>query len=161
MRSSMTVVHEESQDLKPLVFSKMELLESKHPLFRRVWYGRHIINQNSPLLTPNARKLVKANKGWWPAELNSAEGVRKSVQFRQLLVSLTGTANVNASAVRARKVYDYVDMNVGYRFARVLYIDEVTDRLTVDPSMLNDVREQNGGGREQFKNIIDGDVVDV
>jgi hypothetical protein len=47
-----------------------------------------------------------------------------------------------------QKIYDYVDMNVGYRFANVLYRNPRDGSLGVDPSFVNDVLEQYGGGAE-------------
>jgi hypothetical protein len=60
---------------------------------------------------------------------------------------LNGVSNVSASDVYAQKIYDFVDINVGYQFVNILYRD--TDgSLGVDTDLINDVREQNGGGGE-------------
>jgi hypothetical protein len=62
-------------------------------------------------------------------------------------VSLNGVSNVSASDVYAQKIYDFVDINVGYQFVNILYKD--TDgTLKVDTDLINDVREQEGGGGE-------------
>ena len=104
-----------SNDSKqPRIFSNITLESSQHPFFRRVWFGRHILNENSPLLTPDARKLVKDNGGFWPKELNDYMGVKKSLHFRHLLVNFSGTSNANATSVYAQKVYDYIDVVSGY-----------------------------------------------
>jgi hypothetical protein len=55
---------------------------------------------------------------------------------------------VSASDVYAQKIYDFVDINVGYQFVNVLYKDESNGTLKVDTDLINDVREQNGGGGE-------------
>jgi hypothetical protein len=67
-------------------------------------------------------------------------------------VSFSGTANASGSSVYAQKVYDYVDVNIGYRFATVLTLSE-KEGLVVDHELLNDVHEQYGGGAEPFTNI--------
>ena len=42
---------------------------------------------------------------------------------------------------------DYVDINIGYQFVNILYRDSAGS-LGVDTDIINDVREQNGGGGE-------------
>ena len=42
---------------------------------------------------------------------------------------------------------DFVDLNVGYKFVNILYRDSNGD-LGVDLDLINDVREQDGGGGE-------------
>lgn len=132
------------------VFIKLYIETPEHPFFKRIWVARHALNQDSPLLTNEARKAVKLNGNFWPAELNNHEAVRASVQFDQILVSLSGTSNVDANSVYTQKVYSYNDINVGYRFVNLLYHDKRDDRLNVDISVLNDVNEQAGGGGEPF-----------
>jgi hypothetical protein len=67
-------------------------------------------------------------------------------------VSFSGTANASGSSVYAQKVYDYVDVAIGYRFATVLTLSK-KEGLVVDHELLNDVHEQYGGGAEPFTNI--------
>lgn len=129
------------------IFSKMMIEASDHPFFKRVWLGRHILDDTSPILKPKVRRQIRRNQGYWPERLNSYEGVRSSLQFNQILVSLNGVSNVSASDVYAQKIYDFVDINVGYQFVNILYKD--TDgMLKVDTDLINDVREQHGGGGE-------------
>jgi hypothetical protein len=131
------------------IFSKLEVESPDHPFFTRAWMVRHTLNQHSPLLRAEARNMLKDNHGFWPRELNSHEGVRSAVQFDKILVSMSGTSNADANSVYAQKVYDFVDVNVGYRFVNPLYRD--TDGgLHVDTSLINDVSEQAGGGGEPF-----------
>ena len=89
------------------------------------------VPQTSPLLTPSARRLVRKNHGFWPESLNSYQGVKDSIQFNQILVSLVGVSNITGSEVYAQKVYDYVDRVVGYQFVNVLYKAD-DDSLRVD-----------------------------
>ena len=138
-----------SRIVEPRVYAKLEIESPEHPFFKRVWLARHTLDQNSPLLLPPARDLVKRNGGHWPEELNSAEAVRKVVKFDQILVSLSGTSNVDANSVYSQKAYDHVDICIGYRFCNLLFRD--TDgSLGVDTSLLNDVTEQAGGGGESL-----------
>jgi len=41
-----------------------------------------------------------------------------------------------------------VDINIGYQFVNILYRDESDGSLGVDTDLINDVREQHGGGGE-------------
>jgi hypothetical protein len=129
------------------IFSKMVLEASDHPFFKRVWLARHILDENSPILKPRIRRLIRRNDGQWPDQLNNYTGVRDSLRFNQILVSLNGISNVSASDVYSQKIYDFVDVHVGYQFVNVLYKDS-NDVIGVDIDLINDVREQDGGGGE-------------
>jgi hypothetical protein len=72
---------------------------------------------------------------------------RRAVQFDQLIVSLSGTSNVDSNSVYAQKVYSYGDICVGYRFCHAMFHDS-SGCLVVDPTLLNMVEEQEGGGGE-------------
>jgi hypothetical protein len=51
-------------------------------------------------------------------------------------------------AAHARFSYsDFVDVNVGYQFVNILYRNS-DGSIGVDTDLINDVREQNGGGGE-------------
>ena len=130
------------------IFSKLMIEAPEHPFFKRVWLGRHTLDETSPILKPRVRRQIRRNGGFWPERLNNYKAVRESLQFNQILVSLNGVSNVSASDVYAQKIYDFVDINVGYQFVNVLYKDESTDTLKVDTELINDVREQKGGGGE-------------
>ena len=141
------------------IFSKLELESPDHPFFKRVWMVRHVIDQDSPLLRNHARQMVKANGGFWPQQLNSAEAVRAAIHFDQILVSFSGTSNADANSVYSQKVYDYVDMNIGYRFVNQMYRDLTDGSLRLDRQLINDVVEQAGGGGEDF-NAVHGEKLD-
>lgn len=49
----------------------------------------------------------------------------------------------------AQKVYDLIDVNVGYRFVPMNYHAE-TGELKTDSYLLNAISEQRGGGAEPF-----------
>eukprot|EP00804_Cyclotella_cryptica_P010378 CCRYP_020702-RB/>CCRYP_020702-RB protein AED:0.33 eAED:0.33 QI:0/0/0/1/0/0/2/0/272 len=65
----------------------------------------------------------------------------------------TGVSNISAASVYRQKVYDYVDLVIGYQFVNPLYRGR-TGKLKVDLSLINDVVEQNGGGGETL-NVIE------
>mmetsp|Transcript_14503 Transcript_14503/g.35164 ORF Transcript_14503/g.35164 Transcript_14503/m.35164 type:complete len:730 (+) Transcript_14503:96-2285(+) len=130
------------------IFSKLMIEAPEHPFFKRVWLGRHTLDETSPILKPRVRRQIRRNGGYWPERLNNYKAVRESLQFNQILVSLNGVSNVSASDVYAQKIYDFVDINVGYQFVNVLYKDESNDTLKVDTELINDVRIQKGGGGE-------------
>lgn len=129
------------------MFSKMLIETSDHPFFKRVWVGRHVMDDTSPIVKPKVKRQIRRNKGYWPARLNNHDAIRDSLQFNQILVSLNGVANVSASDVYAQKIYDFVDVNIGYQFVNILYKDK-DNSLKLDIDLLNDVREQRGGGGE-------------
>lgn len=129
------------------IFSKMTIEAGDHPFFKRVWLARHELDEFSPILKPRVRRQIKRNGGRWPERLNSHNAIRDSLQFNQILVSLNGVSNVSASEVYAQRIYDFVDINVGYQFVNLLYRD-ADGTLGVDLDLINDVREQNGGGGE-------------
>jgi hypothetical protein len=136
-------------------FSKMLIEASEHPFFKRVWLARHVLNENSPILVPRVRRQIRRNGGYWPGRLSTHDGVRESLRFNQILVSLNGVSNVSASDVYSQKIYDFVDVNVGYQFVNILYKDR-DGAVGVDTDLINDVREQNGGGGEPL--IVDDEV---
>ena len=59
---------------------------------------------------------------------------------------------MSGSSVYAHKVYDFVDVNIGYRFANLLAKKE-NGALVVDHCLINDVAEQHGGGAEPFQEL--------
>jgi hypothetical protein len=150
-----TVVVDEGEDneLAPLqVFHKLHLETDSHPFFKRVWTIRHELNECSPLLSKRARQRVQSCNKKWPSDWNSHAAVRQHLSFHKIIVNLSGTANASGSSVFAQKVYDYADVNIGYRFADMLRWDDKEDRIKVDSALLNDVLDQVGGGGEPFTN---------
>lgn len=154
-RQHLAVDEEPSSSLVPRrIFSKLDIETDQHPFLKRVWTIRHVLNETSPMLSKKARRLIETNRGFWPEELNNHEQVRKHILFHQIIVNFSGIANVSGNAVYAQKIYDKVDMNIGYRLATMLF-KSGDGRLIVDESLLNDVTEQYGGGAEPFANVVD------
>jgi hypothetical protein len=86
------------------IFSKVMIEAGDHPFFKRVWLARHVLDEHSPILKPRVRRLIRRNGGGWPENLNSYDGIRDSLQFNQILVSLNGVSNISASDVYAQKI---------------------------------------------------------
>ncbi len=131
------------------IFAKLNVESMEHPFFKRVWNIRHALDESSPLLKPEAKELIRINHGHWPEELNNATAVRASIQFNQILVSFSGTSNVDANSVYSQNAYDFEDMCVGYAFCNMLF-REANGSIGVDHTLLNDVKEQSGGGGEEL-----------
>lgn len=93
--------------------------------------------------------MIEENDGFWPESLNDHTALRKHLHFNDIIVSFSGTANVSGSSVYAQKVYDYADVNVGYTFACMLARER--NHVVLDARLLNDVREQLGGGAEPLR----------
>lgn len=74
--------------------AKLELDTSEHPLFKRVWKVNHVIEENSPLLTDEAKRVISINNGQWPREWNNHQAVRDAIRFKFLVVSFTGLSNI-------------------------------------------------------------------
>ena len=71
-------------------YVRVNLVESEHPFFSRVWHGVHVLDENSQLLSYDARKKIQENGGVWPKHwLRQPEKIRKKLDFHSL-VSLFG-----------------------------------------------------------------------
>lgn len=132
---------------KPRIITKLSLDADEHPFFRRVWFGRHVLDENSPLLSESARDKIKQNGGYWPPEWNNHLSIRENLYFRHILVCFSGTSNASVRDVYAHKVYDLVDVIVGYRFVPMNY-HAADGALKTDSYLLNAISEQRGGEAE-------------
>lgn len=104
------------------------------------------MDESSPILSDYARNLIRSNNGQWPANLSNAESIRKYLRFNDIIISFSGTSNASGRSVYAQKVYMFSDICIGYTFANVLALEN--HRIVVDTNMLNEIREQMGGGAE-------------
>lgn len=132
-----------------MTFSKLSLDNSEHPMFKRVWSIRHVIDQDSPLLTKEARQKIIMNGGAWKGVWNTPGYIRKSIHFNEMIVSFTGVSTLSNFSVYKQKAYDTSHLVIGYEFVNMFYHSR-RGKLKVDLSLLNDVIEQNGGGGEAF-----------
>jgi hypothetical protein len=131
-----------------MIFSNLSLDNSEHPMFNRVWSLRHVIDQNSPLLTKEARRKIILNGGWkW--DWNTPEYIRKAIHFNEMIVSFTGVCSLSNFSVYKQKAYDTSQLVIGYDFVNMLYHSK-RGKLKVDLSLLNDVVEQTNGGGESL-----------
>ena len=138
-------------------FVKLNVDTKENPYFKRTWSVNHVLNANSPLVIPQVRKKISKNKGYWPEELNDYNLVRESIRFNQIFVSLSGISIASADSVYAQHMYDFADVNIGYKFVPVLYRDQ-DSTLRVDTEFINDVVEQSGGGGEPiFEKVVKTD----
>lgn len=132
-----------------MIFSKLSLDSTEHPLFKRVWGFRHVIDENSPLLTKEARQKIMMNGGHWKWEWNTPEYIRKAVHFEELIVSFTGVSTLSNFSVYKQKAYDPSSLVIGYEFVNMLYHSR-RGKLKVDLSLLSDVVEQISGNGEHL-----------
>ena len=100
-------------------------------------------------MRPEAKDLIRLNNGHWPVELNNATAIRASLNFDQILVSFSGTSNVDANSVYSQKSYANHDLSIGYAFCNMLFRQD-NGSIGVDHRLLNDVKEQTGGGGERL-----------
>jgi len=133
---------QESYPYEPIArFLRVELEEPTHPFFNRVWHGRHVLDEHSPLVSVEARQLITQNNGYWPHELNSAPVMKHHLRFSSLIITMTGISNISAESVQIAKRYYRQDVLIGYNFAPVLFQKD-NQQLYVDMSLVNDVIEQ-------------------
>lgn len=111
-----------------------------------MWNIRHVLDENSPLLSDQARHLIRTNNGQWPASHSNAASIRKHLRFNDIISSFSGTANASGRTVYTQKVYAFSDICIGYTFANMMALEN--HRIVVDQNMLNEIREQIGGGAE-------------
>jgi len=116
----------------------------RHPYFHRNWIVRHILDHNSPLLSRKAHRDIQLNNNVWPYK--TYQDIREHVRFSEIIVNFSGTANASGNTVYTQKIYTLDSIFVGYTFAKLLVMEK--GQIVVDASLLNDVREQHGGGGE-------------
>jgi len=151
LKKHRVVINEDPESMVSIqsYFHKLSVDTPENPYFKRTWSVNHILDEKSPLLLPNVKQEIRNNGGYWPAHLNDAASVRRSIKFDQIFVSFSGTSVANSDVVYAQHLYDYLDTNVGYKFVPVLVRDD-EHGVRVAFEFLNDVVEQTGGGGEPF-----------
>lgn len=111
-----------------------------------MWNIRHVLDEHSPLLSNQARTLIRSNNGQWPANLSNAVSIRQYLCFNDIIISFSGTSNAHGRTVYAQKVYTFSNICIGYSFANVLALENY--RVVVDTNMIHEIVEQVGGGAE-------------
>jgi hypothetical protein len=133
-------------------YHRLEVEGDAHPLFKRLWTIRHVLDASSPLLSAAAKKMIWENHGSWSDECTNYDYIGKNLQFQEIIVSFSGTANASGNKVYSQKVYDHCDVNIGYSFANMFARpSDSSQRVVVDHDLLNDVFEQTGGGAAPFR----------
>jgi len=56
---------ESTLDLEKKVYYPVALSPDSHPHFSRIWYARHVLNAESPLLKREMRDAIVQNGGKW------------------------------------------------------------------------------------------------
>mmetsp|Transcript_36974 Transcript_36974/g.83256 ORF Transcript_36974/g.83256 Transcript_36974/m.83256 type:complete len:927 (-) Transcript_36974:106-2886(-) len=165
---------ESTLDLEKKVYYPISLSPDTHPHFSRIWYARHTLNAESPLLKREVRDDIVANGGKWDKDYNCWEEVRRCLsEFITLRITLSGTSAVSATDVYGEHVYEFDDVCVGWRFANMVYekksplrnwwgkakkekVDDEEDpddgdrdsRTKIDAALLHDIVPQPGGDYE-------------
>lgn len=135
------------------MFSKLKLTHEEHPFFKRAWTAVHILDETSPLLNPAMRSEIRENRGW-PKEKNNWRTIREHLDFYQIIVSVNGVSRMNNAHVYSQKIYDSVDVVIGYQFVHLLTKDE-KDNVKLLTEYLNDVIKQRGD--DEIEPITDED----
>lgn len=144
---------ESTLDLEKVVYYPVTLTPDSHPHFSRIWYARHVLNAESPLLKREFRDMI-AQDGKWDngtngaivttveyhlsfasshlhslynnADFNTWQEIRDCLNpFISLRITLSGTSAVSAASVYAEHVYEFDDVCVGWRFANMVYEDSL------------------------------------
>lgn len=124
-------------------YQLVEVLQSRIPVFKRIWHVRHVLDENSPLVKKKVKRMIR-EQGGWPPEINTNESIRDSLRkFGHLVVVFQAVTHSGIIAF-AHKTYEYLDVFVGYRFADVSYIDQHKGEIRIDRNLLSDVVEQDG-----------------
>jgi len=147
-------------NLDKKVFYPLTLSPDSHPHFSRIWYARHTLNAESPLLKREIRDMIVNNGGKWDKDLNCWEEIRECLnEFCSLRVTIKGTSAVSASDVYGEYVYEFEDVCVGWRFANMVYekppkscmgfgSKDGETRTKIDTALLHDIVPQPGGDHE-------------
>lgn len=107
---------ESTLDLEKKVYYPISLSPDSHPHFSRIWYARHVLNAESPLLKREIRDMIVKDGGKWDKDFNTWKEIRDCMnEFISLRITLSGTSAVSASAVYGEHVYEFDDVCVGWR----------------------------------------------
>jgi len=128
-------------------FLDMDIVNNEHPHFKRSWTAMHILNEQSPLLSPKMKSRIRKNHGLWPSKdkYNTAQYIKENLDFEEIIVSFNGLSAHSSSTVNAQKVYGCCDVVIGYQFVSIL--EKVGEQVKVLTDCLSDVTDQNGNDK--------------
>ena len=73
---------------------RVNLVDSEHPFFSRIWHGVHVLDETSQLLTQKARKKIRENGGAWPKSwFGDPEKIRNKLDYHSLVRSYVWCLN--------------------------------------------------------------------
>lgn len=147
---SVCVDEDPGDDKRPAskrIFAKLDLETDSHPFLKRVWNIRHRLTHDSPLLTEDARDLIRMNEGLWPASLCNLESIKQSLDLNQLIVTLNGTNVASGSSVYKLHVYGPESVMVGKTFENPLKLGP-DGKLIIDMGLVHTTKAQHGGIEE-------------
>ena len=100
--------------------------------------GRHILNENSPLLTQSMRQEIAALGGKWPTSEIGSESIREAlIPFERILVSVTGMER-QGNNVFSFKSYFPADIRANAAFLS-MYDHHGSKGPGFDLSKINDI----------------------
>jgi hypothetical protein len=138
-------------------YHKLRLEAESHPYFKRVWYCRHVLNDQSPLVRRDVRREIRDSCGGrhWPRDkCRSHEGIRSSlVKFNSIITTMRGTLDITSNGVFIEKRYKFEDICIGYKYAGLLYLSDSRTakgekKVKIDLALVHDIVPQPGGGAE-------------
>jgi len=147
------VESEHDSHIPKQTYHKVQLEGDTHPYFKRVWLCRHVLCEQSPLLTKTVRSEIR-RLGGWPHRRSNHSAIRESlVNFKTMIVTMTGTSNITSSGVFAEKRYAYEDIFVGWKFAGLIYLKKCSmgEKMMVDMTLTHDIRPQGPGEEEPLQ----------
>jgi len=119
---------------------KVDVINSGY--FDDVYYIRHILDKNSPLVKDSIKTMI-SEYGTWPSTLNDYVSMRESLtEFQKIVVLFDGIDEVTACSVYAQKCYEFEDIYIGWEFVGLSNKDKV------DMNRVHNIIPQSCGGNE-------------
>lgn len=99
------------------------------------------LDATSPLLMKSVRKKITKNNGYWPEALHTEEGISKSIEFDNLLISFTGQSKITGAKVYHQQLYTKENLEIGSEFNSVL-VQNIDQSIMVRLKDINSTRKQ-------------------
>jgi hypothetical protein len=75
---------ESTLDLEKVVYYPVKLDPDSHPHFSRIWYARHVLNAESPLLKREFRDMIAQDGKWDPGKISTHYSACSCALFQPL-----------------------------------------------------------------------------